>query len=119
METVMVFHRQWAGRLLRFVIQAKPAADDRHSFASLRCLKTWVKPCLLLGSLAPLALFAQVSGGAFRGEVRDASNSVVPDARIVIRSLESGTTVIDETNGQGLYNTPTLVPGSYTLTATK
>ena len=32
----------------------------------------------------------QVSGGAFRGEVRDASNAVVPQTKILIRSNDNG-----------------------------
>jgi Carboxypeptidase regulatory-like domain/TonB-dependent Receptor Plug Domain/TonB dependent receptor len=75
--------------------------------------------CLLIGILASQAVTAQVSGGVFRGEVRDASNAVVQQAKIQVRSVESGAQVVMESNGDGLYSTPTLVPGSYTLTATK
>ena len=62
---------------------------------------------------------AQIPGGIFRGEVRDASNAVVPRARVVIRSSEQGRAVLLESNGEGLYTTPTLVPGVYYLTASK
>src|ERR1700734_1185402 len=75
--------------------------------------------CLLIGFLASQAVTAQVSGGVFRGEVRDASNAVVQQAKIQVQSVESGAQVVMESNGDGLYSTPTLVPGSYTLTATK
>jgi hypothetical protein len=119
MKTVMVLHYQKSEGLLRLVIPGRPDPRECHSVASLKYLGKWIKACVFLVSLAPFAMFAQVSGGAFRGEVRDASNAVVPHAIIRVRSLESGTTVIDETNGEGLYNTPTLVPGSYTLAATK
>jgi hypothetical protein len=62
---------------------------------------------------------AQTSGGVFRGEVRDPSSAIVPQAKIVIRSNDNGTQVIAESNGDGLYVTPTVIPGSYTLSATK
>ena len=75
--------------------------------------------CLLIGFLAPVTMIAQISGGVFRGEVRDASDAVVRHAKILIRSVESGEEVIAESNGEGIYSAPTLVPGSYTLTATK
>jgi len=65
------------------------------------------------------AALAQTSGGVFKGEVRDASNAIIPHAKISIRSNDNGTEAIAESNGEGLYLTPTLIPGSYLLTATK
>ncbi len=69
--------------------------------------------------LAAGFVFAQTSGGAFRGEVRDPSNAVVPQALVVIRSIDNGMEVTAESNGEGLFVTPNLIPGSYSLTATK
>ena len=62
---------------------------------------------------------AQTSGGVFRGEVRDPSSAMVPQAKVVIRSNDNGTEVTVESNGDGLYVTPTVIPGSYTLSAAK
>ncbi len=61
----------------------------------------------------------QTSGGVFRGEVRDPSGAIVPGARVVIRSNDNGTQVNAESNNDGLYITSTVIPGSYTLNATK
>jgi hypothetical protein len=72
-----------------------------------------------MGVLASQALMAQIPGGMFRGEVHDSSDAAVPRAKILIRSSEQGPAVLLESNGEGLYNTPTLVPGSYYLTARK
>ena len=69
------------------------------------------------GFLIAGAALAQVSGGAFRGEVRDASNAIVPQTQIQIRSNDTGLEVAAESNGEGLYVTPTLIPGSYVLSA--
>lgn len=63
--------------------------------------------------------FAQVSGGAFRGAVRDPSNAVVPQTKISIHSLDQGIEISSVSNGEGQYVTPTLIPGAYLLTATK
>src|SRR5580698_342494 len=73
----------------------------------------------VIGFLASQALTAQIPGGMFRGEVHDPSDAAVPRAKILIRSSEQGPAVLLESNGEGLYNTPTLVPGSYYLTARK
>ena len=74
---------------------------------------------LFAGLLVAGAALAQTSGGVFRGEVRDASSAIIPQAKISIRSNDNGTEAIAESNGEGLYLTPTLIPGSYVLTATK
>jgi hypothetical protein len=63
--------------------------------------------------------WGQISGGAFRGEVRDASRAVVAGAQITIESKEFGRPLSLLTNGEGLYVTPDLVPGTYSVTATK
>ncbi len=65
------------------------------------------------------AAMAQISGGAFRGEVRDPSNAVVPRAKIQIRSADNGMQTIAESDGQGLYVSPNLIPGKYLLSAVR
>lgn len=72
---------------------------------------------LITTALITSAAFAQTSGGIFRGEVRDPSNAVVPQAKILVRSNESGVTLSALSNGDGIYVTPTIIPGAYTLTA--
>jgi hypothetical protein len=78
-----------------------------------------VKRLLLTVSLIATPALAQISGGAFRGEIRDDSTAVVAQAKVTIRSSETGVEVVTESNGDGLYITPNLVPGSYLLSATK
>ena len=51
---------------------------------------TRVRRLLLTVSLIAVPTLAQISGGAFRGEIRDASNAVVPQAKIAIRSNDNG-----------------------------
>jgi hypothetical protein len=74
---------------------------------------------LVAAGLLASTAFAQISGGVFRGEVRDASQSLVPHAKIVIRSNDTGVEILAESNDQGLYLTPTLIAGSYLLNAAK
>jgi hypothetical protein len=62
---------------------------------------------------------AQTSGAVFRGEVRDPSNAVVPQTKLVIQSLDNGMEMFAESNNEGLYTTPALIPGSYSLSAVK
>lgn len=74
-------------------------------------------PCFVGGLLLACPALAQTSGGIFRGEVRDPAGAVVPQTRILIRSIENGLETLAQSNGDGLYITPTLIPGSYTLSA--
>ena len=78
-----------------------------------------VRRFLLTVSLLGTPAVAQISGGAFRGEIRDESNAAMPHVKITIRSDETGLEVVSESNGNGLYITPNLNPGSYLLSAAK
>ena len=78
-----------------------------------------VRRLLLTVLLIAAPALAQISGGAFRGEIHDESSAVMPQAKITIRSNETGLEVIAESNAEGLYLTPNLTPGSYLLSATK
>ncbi len=80
---------------------------------------SFVRKLFVTGALIAGFANAQTSGGVFRGEVRDPASAIVPLAQITIRSNETGTEFVAESNGDGLYITPTLIPGSYTLSATK
>src|SRR5260370_19106223 len=71
------------------------------------------------GLLLKGVVLAQISSGGFRGQIRDPSNAVVPQAKVLIRSNDNGMEIIAESNGQGLYITPALIPGTYLLSATK
>ena len=82
---------------------------------SISSLQVGLAAGVLLAGVAT----AQISGGVFRGQVRDASSAVVPQAKVSIRSVDNGIEIAAKTNGQGIYLTPTLVPGSYLLTAIK
>ncbi|HWF07361.1 MAG TPA: TonB-dependent receptor [Bryobacteraceae bacterium] len=72
-----------------------------------------------MGLLAPCLAPGQTFGGAFRGEIRDASQAVVAHARVVIQSRDNGMRVVAESNGQGLYVSPNLIPGSWTLSVAR
>jgi hypothetical protein len=73
----------------------------------------------LLISVGTGIVLAQISGGMFRGEVRDPSKAVIPQASISIRSNDTGVEIQVVSNRDGLYVTPSLVAGSYMLTVTK
>jgi hypothetical protein len=61
--------------------------------------------------LAPASLFAQL--GQINGTVRDATDAVVPSARVAVTNIETGVSRRTTTNDGGGYVVPLLPPGRY------
>jgi hypothetical protein len=72
---------------------------------------------LFIALLSSDTALGQISGGVFRGEVRDASGALVPQAEIQIVARDSARETVARTNGEGLYVSSDSVPGAYFLTA--
>ncbi|MBM3757471.1 MAG: carboxypeptidase regulatory-like domain-containing protein, partial [Acidobacteria bacterium] len=53
------------------------------------------------------------------GRVLDGSDAVVPGVRVEVRSIESGLVSGTESNAEGFYNLPSLLPGRYDLSLSK
>ena len=71
----------------------------------------------LLLILAPFT-FSQTSTTADAvGVVSDSSGAVVPGAKVTIKSLDSGESRTELTNGEGQYRFPLMKPGEYELSA--
>jgi hypothetical protein len=61
------------------------------------------------------AAVAQVTTGSILGTVHDASGAVVPDATVTVVDTGKGTTIVKQTDSQGNYAVPYLLPGSYNI----
>src|SRR5271163_1814875 len=61
------------------------------------------------------AAIAQVTTGSILGTVRDASGAVVPGATVTITDTGKGTTSVKQTDDEGNYNVPFLIPGTYSI----
>ena len=70
-----------------------------------------------------LALCAGVSAwsqtASVTGRVTDPSGAVIPGARIEVTSTDTGIVTAAETNAEGYYNVPSLLPGNYDVGATQ
>jgi hypothetical protein len=74
--------------------------------------------CLLtLIAAQNTAVFAQtdVSTATLKGTVTDPTGAVVVGATVTAKSVERGTTRVVQSNTEGLYQIPSLQPGSYQL----
>jgi Carboxypeptidase regulatory-like domain/TonB dependent receptor len=81
-------------------------------------LRQWVLPFFLV--LASAACFAQsTNSGDIRGSVTDSSGALIPGVKITVLDIETGVAKEFTTNQDGLYDTSSIVTGSYQVTFTK
>ena len=74
------------------------------------------KLAFLLLSAIPVSLFGQAGLGTINGTVVDHSGAVIAGAKVKVVQLSTKSTREVVSNGQGIFNLPSLVPGGYTLT---
>jgi Carboxypeptidase regulatory-like domain/TonB dependent receptor len=81
-------------------------------------LKRWVLPLLL--AFGSGACFAQsTNAGDIRGTVTDSSGAVLPGVTVTVLNVDTGVAKEYTTNQSGLYDTDSIVTGSYKITFTK
>ena len=75
-------------------------------------------------TLCALAIVALLAGpvygqatnsGDIRGSVTDPSGAVIPDVTVTVTNVETGVTKVIRTNGAGLYDTSSIVVGTYSV----
>jgi hypothetical protein len=69
--------------------------------------------------LAKPALSQNSNSGEIRGTVTDASGAIVPGVTVTVTNTDTGVSGDYVTNGEGLYDTSSILPGTYTLTFSK
>jgi len=67
--------------------------------------------------LAVSVAFAQTA--SLTGRVTDPSGAIVPQAAVTVQSVDSSVSTTVQSNEQGYYNFPSLLPGSYNLSVSK
>ncbi len=78
-------------------------------------LAAWVLSLLTL--LVSIRAGAQVAGGMLSGRIADASGRGVPNVRVSTKNVATNETRVITTNEDGLYTAPSLLPGTYEVTA--
>jgi hypothetical protein len=74
---------------------------------------------LLVICAGPLAQAQSTNSGDIRGVVTDAQGSVVAGVAVTVLDVNTGVSHSYTTNREGLYDTSSILPGSYTVTFTK
>lgn len=69
--------------------------------------------------LASLGLAQSTNSGDIRGTVTDPTGAVVPEAKVTVLNLDTGVSREFTTNAAGLYDTVSILPGTYRITFSK
>ena len=74
--------------------------------------------CMSVGCLvAPVAAFSQATNsGDIRGVVTDPTGAVIPGTTVTVTNVNTGVTKVLTTNQDGLYDTSSIVVGTYSVT---
>ena len=78
----------------------------------------WMLPLLLLISGSGACLAQSMNAGDIRGVVTDSSGAVIPNATVTVLNVNTGVSKEYTTNSDGLFDTSSIVTGSYKLTFT-
>jgi hypothetical protein len=71
---------------------------------------------LVLVTIMPVPLPAQVAGATLSGTVTDTSGAIIPNAEISIKNVATGVTRNLRADTAGFYTAPNLLPGTYEVT---
>ncbi|MGC2299791.1 MAG: carboxypeptidase regulatory-like domain-containing protein, partial [Acidobacteriaceae bacterium] len=87
---------------------------------------TWLRPILMpilvIGSLmgaAASAVGQNANTGEIKGTVTDSSNAVIPGATVSVVNTQTGVVINTATNGDGIYDVPSVPLGQYSITFRK
>src|SRR5713101_38122 len=88
---------------------------ERVNMSTYRLLFSLAVLMCLCGTL----LTAQTETGQITGTVFDPAGAVVPEAKITVKSLSTGSSREVTSTGAGTYTVTNLLPGTYQITANK
>ena len=84
----------------------------------MKSVLRWMLPLLLLVGGGGACFAQSTNAGDIRGVVTDSSGAVIPNATVSVLNVNTGVSKDYTTNNDGLYDTSSIVTGSYKLTFT-
>ena len=70
-----------------------------------------------LNVLLAAVLYAQGGTATISGQVKDTTGAVIPNATISAQNTDTNVVRTTQSNTEGFYSVPNLIPGSYSVTA--
>ncbi len=80
-------------------------------------MKTMALTMLMMCGLG--TCWSQTSTGGISGQIVDAQHAAIPEAKVVIRNVETNASISLASNAVGLYSVTSLPAGRYSITVTK
>jgi Carboxypeptidase regulatory-like domain/TonB-dependent Receptor Plug Domain len=75
---------------------------------------------LLVASLTATLAFGQnANTGEIKGTVQDSSGAVLGGVKVTITNVQTGVSIVSDTNSAGIYDVPSVPTGSYAVTFSK
>jgi len=99
--------------------EAMQTSSGLQAFSSGRWLLAGALLLLAALSLIPSALRAQVQNGTIVGTVVDQNGAVVPQADVTLTATDTNLVLRGQSNGEGAYSFPQLLPGKYKVAVEK
>ena len=87
----------------------------QFTFVKRRFLFALAVPCLLVA--LSVSAFAQGGNASLGGVVEDQSKALIPGVTIIAKNVATGVIATQITNESGIYNLPSLQPGTYEISA--
>ena len=79
---------------------------------------SWLLVVLLgIAGLMPSIAMAQEATATVNGTVKDQTGAAIPNAQIELRNVDTGVVRTTSTNGDGIYDFPSITPGNYSMQA--
>ena len=85
-------------------------------YSSLRSTAWTRMACLALALVFVVSAMAQTQTGQISGTVRDPTGAVIANAKVTIKSTNTGLTREAASNSSGIYLLPSLRPDTYQVT---
>src|SRR5712671_1692670 len=86
-----------------------------HLLVLRACART-LAFCSAMFCLASIGVAQNTNSGEIRGTVSDPSGAAIPNAKVTALNIDTGVSHDYYTNGAGLYDTVSILPGRYRIT---
>lgn len=99
--------------------EGKATSRERRSNTLRPVAVAFLLFSLAIALLLPCSMMAQVQNGTISGTVTDPKGAALPDATVTLTQTTTGLVLHGQTNSQGLYTFPQLLPGTYSVSVEK